>query len=640
MKKMNLKHQEHRRTMRSLLSPSWLKVMLIVSIVATGCKREQPDLPQQPEQQQSNSKLKSGATISAAAFPLKYSANGRYLVDQNNVPFLLNGDTGWFLFDKISTADYDVYLNNRAAKGFNTINVMAPWNFNVNNFYGEAPFAVQGNISSPLNAWWSRVDLFVSKAAARGMLVNMVPLWLGYKGAEWYIPLPNNSLTVCRNFGRFLGTRYGDDANVMFTIGGDVDPGDRYSRLNEIALGILDNAPGKIISAHPGPGKLATAVYGSATWLNMNSVYTYFPGYGGGYGTHIYAFSKDAYLRSPMKPFIFIEGGYERGSRMNTAFVRRQAYWAILSGATGANYGNSAIWPFTSSWKTAMDDPGAADLKHFYEAFTSRQWHNLVPDFNHTVVTAGYGKFLAGSSNILGDGDDYATTGRSADGKLIMSYIPSTGTGTRTLTVNMTTLTGTSVVAKWLNPTNGVYTTIGTYSNTNTAQNFTSPGNNGESTNDWLLILEASGTNPGTSITIQENTTGFCSTNGTIDNNHAGFTGTGFINTVNAVGAGAAWRINVPAAGSYTLTWRHANGSGANRPGRLLVNGTQAVSSIAFNATTDYATWAEVSTTVNLSAGQNTIRLDATLVTGLSNIDYLKVTGNNPTVLSCTGVTQ
>ncbi|MBC8052426.1 MAG: hypothetical protein H7Y13_05135 [Sphingobacteriaceae bacterium] len=76
------------------------------------------------------------------------------------------------------------------------------------------------------------------------------------------------------------------------------------------------------------------------------------------------------------------------------------------------------------------------------------------------------------------------------------------------------------------------------------------------------------------------------------------------------------------AAGSYNLAWCHSNGSGANQPGSLLVNGTQTVSILAFNTTTDYVTWVEVSTT-NLSAGQNTIRLEATLATGLSNIDYL-----------------
>src|SRR5687768_14249398 len=142
-----------------------------------------------------------------------------------------------------------------------------------------------------------------------------------------------------------------------------------------------------------------------------------------------------------------------------------------------------------------------------------------------------------------------------------------------------------------------------------------------------------------TSITIQENTTGFCSVQGTVDNNNAGFTGTGFANTNNAVGVGVVWRINVPSAGTYAITWRHANGGGTDRPGRLLVNGTQLVSAVSFPATTNWTTWTEVSINVSLGAGQNTIRLEATTAAGLSNIDYLKVTGNTPSPVSCSGVT-
>ena len=173
--------------------------------------------------------------------------------------------------------------------------------------------------------------------------------------------------------------------------------------------------------------------------------------------------------------------------------------------------------------------------------------------------------------------------------------------------------------------------------------------NNGNIDGDGYTNLEEylnymAGENPlppsGTSITIQENTTGFCSVQGTVDNNNAGFTGTGFANATNALNAGVTWRINVPAAGTYTLAWRHANGGGTNRPGRLLVNGTQVVSNIDFAATANWTTWTEVSMSRSLSAGQNTIRLESTTAAGLSNIDYLKVTGNNPTAVSCSGVTS
>lgn len=118
------------------------------------------------------------------AFPLKISSSQRYLTDSNGVPFLYNADTGWFIFDKVSMEEYDIYLDNRVSKDFNTIHIMAPWNHDVPNYYGEYPFLAHTDITKPNEAWWSLVDVFIQKAAERGILVNIVPLWLGYFGAE------------------------------------------------------------------------------------------------------------------------------------------------------------------------------------------------------------------------------------------------------------------------------------------------------------------------------------------------------------------------------------------------------------------------------------------------------------------------
>ena len=80
---------------------------------------------------------------------------------------------------------------------------------------------------------------------------------------------------------------------------------------------------------------------------------------------------------------------------------------------------------------------------------------------------------------------------------------------------------------------------------------------------------------------------------------------------------------------------------GKNRPGKLLINGTPSISSIDFPATASFTTWEELSVNIPLSAGQNTIRLEATTANGLANIDYLKVSGTStPTVLSCSGITS
>ncbi len=153
-------------------------------------------------------------------------------------------------------------------------------------------------------------------------------------------------------------------------------------------------------------------------------------------------------------------------------------------------------------------------------------------------------------------------------------------------------------------------------------------------TNQQWSLTPVSGS-PASSITIQENTTGFCSVDGTVDNNNAGFTGSGFANTTNAANQGVNWRIST-GSGNYTLTFRFA--SVDSRPAQLLVNGS-VVTSLDFASTGAWTSWGEVSTTINLSAGTHTLRLNATGSSGLGNIDAITVTGDSPEVASCSGST-
>jgi len=139
------------------------------------------------------------------------------------------------------------------------------------------------------------------------------------------------------------------------------------------------------------------------------------------------------------------------------------------------------------------------------------------------------------------------------------------------------------------------------------------------------------------SLTIQESTNGFCSVDGAVESNYAGYTGTGFANTNNTTGAGISWSVNIPSAGSYTLKWRYASTS--DRPANLKVDGTVVTSNVAFASTGAWATWAETGTTsVNLAAGTRVIRLEATTASGLGNIDNVTITGVSPTAVSCSGL--
>ena len=139
--------------------------------------------------------------------------------------------------------------------------------------------------------------------------------------------------------------------------------------------------------------------------------------------------------------------------------------------------------------------------------------------------------------------------------------------------------------------------------------------------------------------TIQEKNIGFCSVEGTVDSNNAGFTGAGFANTDNAVGKGITWFANIAAEGVYTITWRYANSSG-NRTAKLIVNKQTLLSSIDFNATGSWTTWTAVSVQVNLPAGIDTIRLEALTSSGLANIDFIEISGDKNKPASCVPIEE
>ena len=107
---------------------------------------------------------------------------------------------------------------------------------------------------------------------------------------------------------------------------------------------------------------------------------------------------------------------------------------------------------------------------------------------------------------------------------------------------------------------------------------------------------------------------------------HGGFTGSGFLDFRNPAGDFAEFNVNAAASGSYTLTFRHANGSGAARTMGLSVNGINRPGGITFGATGSWTAWREVRVFVQLTAGANRIRLTATGQSG-PNLDSLTVVG-------------
>jgi hypothetical protein len=112
---------------------------------------------------------------------------------------------------------------------------------------------------------------------------------------------------------------------------------------------------------------------------------------------------------------------------------------------------------------------------------------------------------------------------------------------------------------------------------------------------------------------------------GTLDADHAGFSGTGFCNVTNAIGSTQEWTVTRETAGTATLLFGFANGTTANRPMDVSVNGTVVASGLAFSPTGEWTVWQTAAVTAALNAGANTIRAVSTTATGGPNLDYVEI---------------
>lgn len=208
--------------------------------------------------------------------------------------------------------------------------------------------------------------------------------------------------------------------------------------------------------------------------VNLNSVYTYSP---------TYAELLKQYFRPDHIPNILIEANYEMENHYTgPQTLRRQEYWAMLSGAAGQFWGNKYTWQFTSGWQGHLATAGSRQLGYATSVFSRLPWYELVPDRDHTVVTSGYGAFSdEGDVNV----NDFAAAARTPDGRFVVVYMP---TG-RTITVDTTRL-ASPARARWFDPTTGGYTTaLASASSDTSAESFTPPGKNAEGESDWVLVL-------------------------------------------------------------------------------------------------------------------------------------------------------
>jgi hypothetical protein len=313
---------------------------------------------------------------------VRVSADRRHLVDDRGAPFLMVGDTAWFLVTNLTPAEAEDYFENRRRKGYNAIlaeaivNKAFTWD-PPRNREGRGPFATPGDFSAPDETCFAHLDCVIRLAADKQMLILLFPCFLGNSGGTdgWWDEVVANGPTRCRDYGRYLGTRYRGFRNVVWVHGGDYDPPPDSAGVTnalEILFGIRDTAPAHLHTFHQ--ARFCTA-FGEPTFgahLDLDATYS---------GDLTYQESLLAYNRRAYGPHFVLEATYEGlqpwdGKVNPPELVRAGAYWAQLTGATGQVAGTGGLWSFGwdgGDWRAAMESSTSRAMGHLRSAFASRK---------------------------------------------------------------------------------------------------------------------------------------------------------------------------------------------------------------------------------------------------------------------------
>jgi alpha-glucosidase (family GH31 glycosyl hydrolase) len=110
----------------------------------------------------------------------------------------------------------------------------------------------------------------------------------------------------------------------------------------------------------------------------------------------------------------------------------------------------------------------------------------------------------------------------------------------------------------------------------------------------------------------------------TTNNNHSGYTGTGFVDGFETSGDNITFDVQAEATGSYKLKIKYSS-AGGNAKRSVYVNNTK-ITSLTLSQTANWDTWGIGEVTVNLQKGINTIKMqfDSTDSLGI-NVDNISI---------------
>ncbi len=442
---------------------------------------------------------------SIATAQLRVSENHRYLQTADGKPFFWLGDTAWELFHRLTREEAEMYLKNRAAKGFTVIQavVLAELDgLREPNPYGEVPLD-DLDPTKPREAYFRHVDYIIKKAEELGLYIGLLPTW-GDKVfmSSWGKGPEIFNVENAKVYGQWLGNRYKDQKNIIWILGGDRTPrGENDVAIwRSMAAGIAAGVGGydkALMTFHPQPNSLtdggSSKWFHHDEWLDFNMFQT-----GHCRENNVWDRIQYVYNLKPTKPVLDGEPLYEdhpvcfnaKDLGTSSAYdVRKLAWLDVFAGAFGHTYGCHDIWQMYAPnrqgvngphfpWYVALDLPGAGQMKYVRQLIESRPMFDRVPD-----------------QSLIDDARNANDRIQATRGK---DYIFVYSTQGKKFTVNTDKISGRELVAHWYNPRNGESAEAGTFTKKGPLA-FTPPTSGyGQ---DWVLIIDDAAKNysiPGT----------------------------------------------------------------------------------------------------------------------------------------------
>jgi len=424
--------------------------------------------------------------------PIRVSDDERSLVHEDGTPFFYLGDTAWNGALRSTPEEWAQYIKERTRQKFTAVQYGATqWRASPKGNRNNQP-AYKGSANRiEINpAFFQGLDKKADALTQAGLLNVPVMLWAYGGGSDPKVnpgvSLPDDQAII---LARYMLARWGANP-ALWILGGDGDyHGNKSERWKKIGRAVFGDALHDPVTMHPQGMQWVWEEFKDEKWYNV-------VGYQSGHG------DDDATLRwmtegpltvdwtrMPHRPFINLEPPYENHiayqskKPISPDTMRRAMYWTLLNNPTaGITYGGHGVWgwddgknppvdhPNTGKpmpWQKALLMPGAEQMKHLVDFFTSLDFGRLRPTAAFVVNQPG----ASAPSH-------YVSAARTDQKDLMIVYIPEE----RTIEIKLDALPPSPNIT-WVSPKTGEKSPAVAVVTANTCQ-FPTPAEG-----DWILLM-------------------------------------------------------------------------------------------------------------------------------------------------------